>query len=150
MAAEAMNGRSSGRSGDRLACRSCVTKTGGRHPLILDPVACPAGQDPGRPPNLRPCPDRCRSPYVLLPVRGKSLSGPRGADGQRRLACKLLLVHHEDGVESTVRVGLDRDVERVALPSPIDDVAVPVTPGRQRDRKSTRLNSSHPSISYAV
>src|SRR5881296_378437 len=104
--------------GRSFGLSACVTKTGGRHPLILDPVACPAGQDPGRPPNLRPCPDRCRSPYVLLPVRGKSLSGPRGADGQRRLACKLLLVHHEDGVESTVRVGLDRDVERVALPSP--------------------------------
>src|SRR5437016_14604113 len=133
MAAEAMNGRSSGRSGDRLACRSCVTKTGGRHPLILDPVACPAGQDRGRHPNLRPCPDRCRSPYVLLPVRGKSLSGPRGADGQRRLACKLLLVHYEDGVESIVSVQLDRDVECVALPSSMDEVALPVTRSRPND-----------------
>src|SRR2546428_12286627 len=109
MAAEAMNGRSSGRSGDRLACRSCVTKTGGRHPLILDPVACPAGQGPGRPPNLRPCPDRCRSPYVLLPVLGKSLSGPPGAGGQRRLTCKVLPLHHPEGVESPVWVWLDRD-----------------------------------------
>src|SRR6266550_6892253 len=50
---------------------------------------------------------------------------------RRRVLARNALVHHEDGVVSTVSARLDVGIQRVALPSPIDDVAIAVTPGRQ-------------------
>src|SRR5439155_406268 len=69
---------------------------------------------------------------VLLPGRGESPCRPRNAERPPRLAGKLL-VHHEDGVVSTVGARLDSGVQWIALPPPIDDVAIPVTSGRQVD-----------------
>src|SRR3712207_8205508 len=55
-------------------------------------------------------------------------------------------------------VGEQREVDVVALAGPLhglvlvleDGLAVVEEPADQRDRKSTRLNSSHANISYAV
>src|SRR5436309_15548087 len=69
---------------------------------------------------------------VLLPGRGESPCRPRNAERPPQLAGKLL-VHHEDGVVSTVGARLDSGVQWIALPPPIDDVAIPVTSGRQVD-----------------
>src|SRR5437899_8381129 len=43
------------------------------------------------------------------------------------------LVHHENGVLATVGARLDRGIQRVVLPPPIDHVAISVTSGRQLD-----------------
>src|SRR5213594_1325367 len=43
------------------------------------------------------------------------------------------LVHDENGVLATVRARLDRGIQRVVLPPPIDHVAISVTSGRQLD-----------------
>src|SRR3712207_6871431 len=42
------------------------------------------------------------------------------------------------------------DLEAGAAAAPADAHAVQLRPGGQQDRKSTRLNSSHANISYAV
>src|SRR2546427_4916809 len=49
--------------------------------------------------------------------------------------------------------GADRQARLPARPRrrlPLDPAHVPVAAARRRDRKSTRLNSSHSQISYAV
>src|SRR2546422_9370926 len=43
------------------------------------------------------------------------------------------LVHDENGVLATVGARLDRGIQRVVLPPPIDPVAISVTSGRQLD-----------------
>src|SRR5699024_11222594 len=61
------------------------------------------------------------------------------------------------GGDHDVRAGRDRSGERLADRGPVADHApvhglesAPLEPGDQEDRKSTRLNSSHVSLSYAV
>src|SRR5207247_5481364 len=79
------------------------------------------------------CCHPCRSfPRPPTRPRGESPCRPRNAERPPRLAGKLL-VHHEDGIVSTVGARLDSGVQWIALPPPIDDVAIPVTSGRQVD-----------------
>src|SRR5690606_40515080 len=56
----------------------------------------------------------------------------------------------EDGVVAEHRIGLEHLVARVAGAGETPDVGVPVGEVVLVDRKSTRLNSSHVKISYAV
>src|SRR5436189_4461315 len=72
------------------------------------------------------------SPTMLALGRTTGDRRARNAERPPRLAGKLL-VHHEDGVVSTVGARLDSGVQWIALPPPIDDVAIPVTSGRQVD-----------------
>src|SRR5690348_17658912 len=81
----------------------------------------------------------------------RSDGGVRLADGARQVGRELVAHGAADVVLSENR---RRDVH--ARPPAITD-SVSACPGRRRapprgwrDRKSTRLNSSHPSISYAV
>src|SRR5207249_10004781 len=85
--------------------------------------------------------------HDALPISGgrrTSRSWLVGFAGER------ILAHAEDGVRE--REGRRRAVERGRVrESPRDDLARDVIPARaSEDRKSTRLNSSHVSISYAV
>src|SRR6266487_3884841 len=96
-------------------------------------------------------PDRDRHGAVR-PVPGARERGPdagRGDAGGPALAAARAA---RDG-EVRARAGADRaDRRGPLLGDPAEQVHRPqadVRPGR-RDRKSTRLNSSHPSISYAV
>src|SRR6266516_4211676 len=151
MAAEVTRARSSEPQPDRLPPPrpSYVTRTDGRHPLIPAQVACPAGQDLVCPSNLHSCCHPCRS-FPRPPTRPwREPMGTRDAKGRRRLPRKFL-VHHEDGVESTVGVRLDSDVEGIALPPVIDDVAIPVTSGRQCDDLLPRSTDGFHLASFQV
>src|SRR3712207_8401152 len=56
-----------------------------------------------------------------------------------------------DGPQKTVAEGLKRPLWSAACTPPlVRALAVPLGPSSARDRKSTRLNSSHANISYAV
>src|SRR6266487_2509304 len=72
-----------------------------------------------------------------------------GEEDSIRRQVELLLV--DVGVS---KVRIDGQVGHQARPQAVLDIHAPsvekVGPGAGRDRKSTRLNSSHPSISYAV
>src|SRR3712207_8974437 len=72
-------------------------------------------------------------PYTTL------FRSPPGLDQRHRRA--LPLEHHRGG-HAEHPAAHDRDVHR--------QIAVQLRVGRLRDRKSTRLNSSHANISYAV
>src|SRR5699024_11896965 len=81
-----------------------------------------------RPPKV-PCVGRKRASRIFTPVRSSSLSAP---------------------ATSGPHQGAPKSSKGRVVPRPSHRVVPSSRPGHHTDRKSTRLNSSHVSISYAV
>src|SRR5207249_1794151 len=96
--------------------------------------------------------------------RAQLLAGAHGTESSSRVAPRRSVQCSSGGVTSVVaittnRMALNRRFERMPAVNPICAKISPTSPrgaiptptaGRLKDRKSTRLNSSHVSISYAV
>src|SRR3712207_7852194 len=89
-------------------------------------------------------------PYTTLFRSGGHPAGHRATrlDGHRLEQ----LAHHRAGIDVADGRGRldDQPVSERRLGEPLDVVGDDVIPAGERDRKSTRLNSSHANISYAV
>src|SRR5690606_40137835 len=98
---------------------------------------------------VRPSPPSPRSPYTTL-FRSPAGRHAVTITGVEQRHDRLLHEVHEGlGVEAVLGVGVGR---HVAVDGPSVGAVVSLGPPavEDRDRKSTRLNSSHVKISYAV
>src|SRR5256885_11051245 len=81
----------------------------------------------------------------LFPSTPLFRSVPVGDDRSRQFEVRVRLANPQWLVGTPVEVSLPSSAERTAVTVPRDALVI-----RQKDRKSTRLNSSHLVISYAV
>src|SRR5690348_17874712 len=91
-------------------------------------------------------------PHQLAAACGHAILYQQAIEVDAFVAQRIAFVHADDCRRQSfhvVRRGETRPCQRIALVERLDAIAHGAAIAVQ-DRKSTRLNSSHPSISYAV